>query len=33
MIEDCKQAKAYAVMADETADIAGKEHLALLWWE
>lgn len=29
IIEDCKQAKAYAVMADETADIAGKEQLSI----
>lgn len=29
IIEDCKQAKAYAVMADETADIVGKEQLSI----
>lgn len=29
IIEDCKRAKAYAVMADETADIAGKEQLSI----
>ncbi|XP_060133298.1 52 kDa repressor of the inhibitor of the protein kinase-like [Zootoca vivipara] len=29
IIEDCKQAKAYAVMADETADIGGKEQLSI----
>nr|XP_034992903.1 52 kDa repressor of the inhibitor of the protein kinase-like [Zootoca vivipara] len=29
IIEDCKQAKAYAVIADETADIAGKEQLPI----
>lgn len=29
IIEDCKKAKAYAVMADETADIAGKEQLSI----
>ncbi|KAI4461445.1 52 kda repressor of the inhibitor of the protein kinase-like protein-related [Holotrichia oblita] len=29
IIEDCKRAKAYAVMADETADISGKEQLSI----
>lgn len=29
IINDVKQAKAYSIMADETADISGKEQLSI----